>query len=150
MNILIAFLIGLLVGYALRRPRRARTVRVGFEFFDDDQWRPRMNTRITTLEQQTVRAKFKNAAGVEVPVDGIPTWSVDDPSIATITPATDGKSAVITPGAPGTTFVTVTADARIGAGTVPISGQFDVEVIADEAVAVEFEFDPPTPRTPTP
>lgn len=50
MNILIAFLIGFLVGYLLRRLLCfARTVRVGFEFFDDDQWRPRMNTRITTL-----------------------------------------------------------------------------------------------------
>ncbi len=104
------------------------------------------STRFTTTQQQTVRAKFVDANGRPVEVDGIPVWTSSNETIATIVPAADGKSAVIRSGAPGTATINVTADANLGSDTTEISGTFDVEIVPDEAVAIDFEFDPPVDK----
>jgi hypothetical protein len=64
------------------------------------------------------------------------TVSVSDPNI--ITAAIDGDSVIVTPVAPGTATVTVTADAAPGDRVAYVSGQFDVTVVEAEAEALEF------------
>lgn len=62
--------------------------------------------------------------------------SVSDPNI--ITAVIDGDIVIVTPVAPGTATVTVTADAAPGDRVAYVSGQFDVNVIEAEAEALEF------------
>lgn len=131
-----------------RRCRGRRIPRIVFEF--DPPTRKEFDmprsTRFTTTQQQNVRAKFLDSTSREVPVDGIPVWSSSDETIATIVPAADGKSAIVRSGAPGIATITVRADARLGSDTVEISNTFDVEIVNDEAVAIDFEFDAPTDK----
>lgn len=65
------------------------------------------------------------------PVDGVPIWASSDETVVRVTAADDGMSATITPvaptptdvnGAPIPARITVTADADLGAGVVPITG----------------------------
>lgn len=100
------------------------------------------STRITTTEQQTVTAKFVNFLGIAVAIDGIPQWRSSDESVVTVTPSTNGLSAVLTSGAPGLATVTCTGDSLLGDGVVDVAGVFEVEVTTDPAVAVEFSFEP--------
>lgn len=70
-------------------------------------------------------------------VDGSPTWMVSEPTLATLTPAADGLSAVLEPVGPVGAFqVTATADADLGEGVRQISGLLEVQVIASEAVSL--------------
>lgn len=62
--------------------------------------------------------------------------SVSDPNI--ITAVIDGDVVIVTPAAPGTATVTVTADAAPGDRVAYVSGQFDVTVVEAEAEALEF------------
>lgn len=103
-------------------------------------------TTFTTIQKQTVRPQFLNAAGSPVAVDGPPAWRVDDETIATIDVAPDGLSASVIAGAPGVTFITVTADALIGPDTREVSGQFQVTITESGAVRVEFVFDDATDK----
>lgn len=77
------------------------------------------------------------AAGNPAPVDGVPTWSVSDESVLSLTVAPDGMSATIgTPGGLGTSQVSVVADADLGEGVVNITAVLDVEVKASQAVSL--------------
>lgn len=64
------------------------------------------------------------------------TVSVSDPNI--VSAAIDGDVVIVTPVAPGTATVTVTADAAPGDRVSYVSGQFDVNVVEAEAEALEF------------
>ncbi len=65
---------------------------------------------------------FKNKRGQPAPVDGVPVWASSDETVLAVTPAADGKSAVVDTVAAGTARVTVTADADLGAGVITITG----------------------------
>lgn len=85
-----------------------------------------------TLTIQPVTAKGKPAI-----VDGVPQWSTSNPSIASIEPAADGLSAVVTARGAGETQISVTVDADLDQDeTREISGVLDVQVKASEAVSV--------------
>jgi len=110
---------------------------------------------LTDEQQVAVTAGFTTAAGNPARVDGVPVWRSSDETIATVTPAADGLSAVVgTAGGLGTAQISVEADADLGAGTRLITGLLDVEVRAAEAVAAIVtagvpELEPVTPP-PTP
>lgn len=59
--------------------------------------------------------------------DGIPEWSTSDAAIASITPATDGVSAVVRYVGVGTAVVTATGDKKHGAAVDPFVGTVDVQ-----------------------
>jgi hypothetical protein len=69
-------------------------------------------------------------------VDGVPVWTSQDTSIATVEPAPDGLSCKVLTAADavGGTSVLVEADADIGAGVQPISASVDV-VVSDPNVS---------------
>ena len=62
----------------------------------------------------------------------IPAWTVDDSAVASIAPAADGMSAVVTGLTVGTATITVTAegDPSPGADTITLTGTVNV---VDEA-----------------
>lgn len=55
-------------------------------------------------------------------VDGVPVWASSDETVLTVVPGTDGMTAVVSTVAPGTGRITVSADADLGAGVIPITG----------------------------
>lgn len=101
------------------------------------------STQLTTAQKQRVVAKFRSASGQDRPVDGVPQWSTDDPNVATLEVAPDGRSAYIVSQAPGSCRVFCRADAKLDEGVNEITGVIDVEVVEDPAAIVEFEFDEP-------
>lgn len=109
-----------------------------------------MEARFSSVEEVDVDVSFENALEEVVAVDGIPTWQVEDSTIATLTVAADGRSAVLrSTGVAGNTRVIVTADADLGEGVVPITGVLDVSVSQSGAIAVNFSVSTPRPRTPS-
>lgn len=55
-------------------------------------------------------------------VDGVPVWASSDPTVLAVTPAADGMSAVVDTVTPGTARISISADADLGSGVVPITG----------------------------
>jgi uncharacterized protein YjdB len=80
-----------------------------------------------------------NAKGNPAPVDGVPEWSSSNPSVATVTPAADGLSAVVTAVGIGVAQISVVADADMDAGeTRELTGTLDIDVRASEAVTLSI------------
>lgn len=96
---------------------------------------------INNIQEVVLLASFQDAAGNPVAIDGSPQWLSEDPLIGSITPdATDPFKAIFsTTGTLGTTRVVVSGDARIGPQEVLITGAFEIEVTASEAVVVNVE-----------
>lgn len=80
----------------------------------------------------TASVAYTDAAGVSVPVSGAPTWTVDDATIASVTPAADGLSAAVVALKAGTATITVVAegDPTPGVDTITLTGTVNV---VDEA-----------------
>ncbi len=93
---------------------------------------------ITTIQKQRVDLQFPNSVGNPVPIDGVPSWSIEDEAIATLEVDPTGLGGFVVAGAPGTTRLTVTADAKLGDGIVEISGLLEINVTEDLAVRVDF------------
>lgn len=87
---------------------------------------------------------YQDAKGNAASVEGAPVWASANESVATVLPAADGLSAVISPVGLGSTDITVTADADLGAGVVNIISTGTVEVVAGQAVTGVIEFGTPT------
>lgn len=82
---------------------------------------------------------FVDKKGQPAKVDGVPSWTVSDPTILSVEPAADGMSATVKAIGPlGTSQVSVTADADLGEGVRNVVGTLDVEVVAGEAVAANI------------
>jgi hypothetical protein len=86
-----------------------------------------------------IRDRFENPAAV----DGVPVWTLSDPTLGILEPAADGMSAVFRARRVGTGQVNVTADANLGEGVRTITGVLDVTVLAAEAQVVRFNVPPP-------
>jgi len=101
-------------------------------------------------DDKTVSATvaFKDTKGKPAKVDGVPVWASDNEDAATVVAADDGMSAVVSPGAltspePWTANITVTADADLGEGVVPIIGTGSVTVTGGAASIIEVKFGTP-------
>ncbi|MGL5934393.1 MAG: hypothetical protein ACRCZI_02100 [Cetobacterium sp.] len=99
-------------------------------------------------EKISANVTFKDAKGNLAPVDGVPEWSVSNPTVVAMTVAPDGMSAEFMPIAVGETQVSVRADARLGPSVVEIVGLGDLSVIASEATTVEVTFGAAVPQAP--
>lgn len=73
-------------------------------------------------------------------------WSTSDPNIAAVTASADGLSAEVVPGSGlGAVQVKVTADAKIGTEEKLLTGLYDIEVVAGEAVNLGIVAGTPVP-----
>ncbi len=86
---------------------------------------------------------YFDAKGKPALVEGAPVWASSNESVATVLPAADGMSAVVTPVDIGSTDITVTADADLGTGVVNIISTGTVEVVAGTAVTGVVTFGTP-------
>jgi hypothetical protein len=103
---------------------------------------------INDLQEVVVQPLFLNRDGIEVPVDGVPVWTVEDPNIVVVTPSDDGLSAVISARGPaGETRVYVDADANLSFGVRTIRGILQVIVEESGAVTVSWTISEPRDRS---
>lgn len=92
---------------------------------------------ILTDEQQCgLEIELLTAAGNPGKVDGLPQWSVANPSVCGIVVSPDGLSATISANGLGSTQVSVTVDADLGAGVRSLTGTLDVTVQPAEVVSI--------------
>jgi hypothetical protein len=90
-----------------------------------------------------------DAKGNPAAVDGAPAWASSDETVLTVAASADGLSATVTAvGKLGAAQISVTADADMGAGTVPIAGVLDVSVVAGQAVSLSISTGTPEAQDP--
>lgn len=104
--------------------------------------------QVLTDEQKCTATLIpKTAAGNPAKVDGVPAWSVSDPTILGMVVADDGMSAVLTALGPlGSSQVSVIADADLGDGVRQITTVDEVQVVAAEATTLGITFGTPEPK----
>jgi len=96
----------------------------------------RMAYTLPVDHEVEVQVAYVDSKGNPAAVDGVPTWSSSDPSLATVAADSSGMKAKVTPVGPvGTVQVKVEADADLGAGTKALVTLMDVTTVAGEAVA---------------
>ena len=94
---------------------------------------------ITDTQQVDLAIKTVDKKGKPGQDDGVPAWASSNPAVATVEPTADGLSAVIKAATElGTTQISVTADADLGAGVTPIVGTVDIEVVGGQAVSLSI------------
>lgn len=105
---------------------------------------------LTMKDDQQVEftLEFRNKKGNVVPnppLDGIPTWVTNNSDILALTVSPDGLTcSVAAVGALGIANVTFSGDGDLGAGVVPLTGTFEITIIADPA-ATQVTLVPGTP-----
>jgi hypothetical protein len=94
-------------------------------------------TTMTDTDTATVFIeKFVDAKGFDAIVDGPPRWESDNPAVATVTPAEDGMSCVVTAVAPGACGVWVIADPVMGEEVGELKGFETFEITSGQAASV--------------
>ena len=106
--------------------------------------------QITDLQQFTASVGEVDSRNQPVTGDNL-TWTIDQPAVATVTPAADGYSAVIAGQSDGTATYTVTDNTV----TPPLTGSGTVTVVSSAATSLVVaegapEDQPPAPPAPAP
>lgn len=102
------------------------------------------NTSLTAGQSETVTAIPEDSTGNpgSIAAGSVPTWSSSDSTVASVAPATDGLSALVTAVAAGTVTVTVAGESSFADSS--ISGQFTVTVTEAAATQIGFTFGSPS------
>lgn len=100
--------------------------------------------QLTAIQQVDFTISPKDRKGNPAAVDGVPVWASSNPNVASVEPSTDGLSATVKAGVPGSTVISVTADADLGAGVVNLAGTADVDVVPAAAETIALEAGPIT------
>jgi len=101
-----------------------------------------MAVTMSDTQQVVITISAVDAKGNPATISGIPTWSVDDVTIAVVVPAADGMSALVK-AAVHTGTATVTATATSGGTT--LTGQVLVTVVGGAPISLVMS--PGTPTT---
>src|SRR5262245_31382853 len=113
------------------------TITVRYEQFTITAKGDSMSYNLPVDRQVTVKVAYVDASGNPAVVDGEVTWATSNEDVATVTvDAADSTQATVRPSVNlGTTQITATADADLGAGVRELITMMDVTTIAGEAVA---------------
>lgn len=118
-------------------------------FYVDGERKTKVDISIT--QQFSVSVAFVDKKGNPAPVDGTPQWSTDNTDVLKVTAAPDGMSATVAAvGAIGSASITLSADADLGAGVVPLVGTLAVNVTAGQAASVVLTPGPVTEQPDVP
>jgi len=101
---------------------------------------------LSVVEKVSLSIQPIDAKGNAAPVDGVPVWSVANPDLAALAVSDDGLSALLTATAPGSTQVSVQADARLGPDVNTITGLLDVVITPAEATTIQIVAGKPEPQ----
>ena len=130
--------------YRLPSGRVILTVGDSTVSFDPDTMEIEMAHTFTAGESKQATLSFVDQFGNPARVDGVPVWTLDDPTSAfTLTPDATGLAAVVTStGVLGFAQLRIEADADLGAGVRSLITLADLEAVAGEAVAGNVAFGP--------
>lgn len=93
-------------------------------------------TNATVNNTITLTAAFTDAKGNPTAPASVPVWTLDNSALATIVPAADGLSAVVTPVGPlGTVTVTVTEGTVTGTAAIDLAAGAAASVVVTAVVA---------------
>ena len=101
--------------------------------------------RLTDSQEVSLSFDAQSAAGNPAPVENVKLVSSDE-SIVTVVDKGSGAFVVQATGKVGTAQLNATADAKIGEGEKELLGSETVEVVAGEAVVMNFKFGEPTEK----
>ena len=101
--------------------------------------------QITDLQQYTASVAEVDSKNQPVTGDNL-TWTIDQPAVASVTPAADGYSAVIAGLADGTATYTVTDNTV----TPPLTGSGTVTVVSSAATSLVLNESAPVDQPPAP
>lgn len=87
-------------------------------------------------EKVTLSITPVNAKGNPAPLDGVPVWTTENPSVVAITPSADGLSCECVAGVSGSSVVTVSGDADMGEGVTKVAGSITFDVTPGAAVSI--------------
>lgn len=107
---------------------------------------------INTVEQVTATVRGVDAKGNPAPIQGVPVWTLSDPTLVSSTPSADGLTDVFAALGPVGTE-TVTASAQNSQGQPITSPPAIITIGAAPAVALVVDFGTPSvqvPPTPPP
>jgi hypothetical protein len=106
---------------------------------------PLIMLKLTDSQKVTLTLDPRNAKGNSAALDGIPQWANSNPAVAALSVSSDGLTATATALTPGSTQITVVADADLDEGELrEITGTLDLEVQAGEAVSLGLIAGTPT------
>jgi hypothetical protein len=137
--LLIIIVLILLFVFRIRKPRRRAVT--GKFIWDVMTTKENAMSKIIHLgNTSTASVTYQDKEGDNVPVVGVPVWSVAPDGVVTVAAAADGLSAVVTPVAIGNATITVVAegDETPGVDTITLTG--DVSVAAEEASGGKLVF----------
>lgn len=102
---------------------------------------------LTEDQQVSLALAPKTRSGLPAPLDGVPTWSVDNP-IVSLAVSDDGLSCVVTPSdtGVGNAQIQVTADAAMGEPVRQLLGILDIQLVPGEAVVLTIDAGAAEPR----
>ncbi len=98
---------------------------------------------MTDSQQANVKLVILDSKQKPAQVDGVPVWTTSDATVAAVTPAADGMSALVVAGNGGPALITVTCDADLGPGVTPIIGTLDVTITGGAATIIQLQADAP-------
>lgn len=99
--------------------------------------------QLTDLQQVTLSVAEQDSKGQPVTTDAL-TWTVDNPAVATITPAADGLSCLVVAVADGVATITVT-DATV---TPPLTATDAITVVSSAATSLVISEGTPEAQPP--
>lgn len=89
---------------------------------------------LKVTENRKALLTITDKKGNPAKVDGAPVWESSAPELLVIEPMEDGLTAVLKPVGPlGNVSVQVKADADLGEGVKPVTGQMDLNLVAGDA-----------------
>jgi hypothetical protein len=98
-----------------------------------------MAVTITDLQKVSASIQPLDARGNPAPVDGIPAWTNNSPTLLGLLVAADGLSATVSAIGPlGVGQIIVEADADLGTGVETLQGILDVTVVGSQAVTLNI------------
>lgn len=107
-------------------------------FFDRNKRKvTSMNMKVS--QKLPLSISIVDAGGNPALVDGLPVWSLSDPSMGSFVVSPGGMSAEFQPSGPlGDVEIQVKADADLGAGVREILGNLPVSIAAGDAVSIQI------------
>lgn len=85
--------------------------------------------RMTSTQQVTLTLNPLDKNGNPAKVDGVPEWQIDNPALATVTPAADGLTALVKAlGAPGKVNVKGIVDADLTSGVRNLEATLAIDI----------------------
>lgn len=111
------------------KPPKGQAVSLGISWGQVVEQNP-VEGRMTSTQQVTLTANPLDKNGNPAKVDGVPEWQIDNPALATVTPASDGMTALVKALGAGSLNVKCIADADLGSGIRNIEGTITIDITA--------------------